>query len=484
MAYYNDSNLDDEELLNNQNQQIGPQSTAISGGTPGQAAAAPTRPDNPGNFVGIKQYLDANKTQSSKLGDQVSGNIQNTIQGSQGKIAGVGTDFDNMVTQGSLSNIGNAAAEAQEIASKTAKNAKGYLTDSSTKRFGDIANALYQGPNNATQVAGYQGALGSITDAQRLADLSKTEAGSKELVKDVANKSKQYTEGANRLDSYFLNAGDNRQKMATARQGAEGLNASLSQVEEAAKSKSAAAKSQTEAVKNAARQALENSRLARTAEIQKGLDSTSKNWNNEYNEYLNLLNGSNKGANLKLDPNQAEELGIGMGDRIYNVLQKDPSRLLSQQAFDANKYIGVNEQAQLAALDKLANTYGGKLLNKYTNDAIAGTQTMDDAFDGSGFGKEVGRVGPAYDKDFGKERLIMSKNRQYGTGGSYEQLEKNLANKKWMDQKWANGVKYNRIYEKELRKILADWKAKTGYENKVKNNITELPKTPTPKPKR
>ncbi len=83
MAFYN-SQEDENQQANSsspgaQTQSSGSSVITGNSGTgssaPGASAPKTNSPDRPGNFVNLQDYLTANKTQASKLGDQASGII-------------------------------------------------------------------------------------------------------------------------------------------------------------------------------------------------------------------------------------------------------------------------------------------------------------------------------------------------------------------------------------------------------------------------
>lgn len=400
MAFY-----DDQDDINSQDpnaqqqpQQTSGQSSIISGqgGSPGQgsqgAASANTNtPDNPGNFVGIKQYLDANKSQSSKLGDQVSGQIQNTIQGAHQDVDALSSKFRQEADSGQIANIQNAVNEAKGITDTAATGNAGAVSQDQTQRFGEIANAQYQGPNALIETDLYEPTYAKIKQAQSYSDLSKDESGSQQLLKDIyKDQGTNYTSGQNRLDSYLLNSQENRQKLSDARVDAGNLEQDFANADLEAAQYAANQKALADSTREAARQNLISTQTDRNSQIEAELNAISKDWKSEYNEYLNLLKNSNNGQNLQLTDEQAARLGVDKGQRIYNLLNSKAGntaeQYLTMQEFDPNKVISKDQQAQLAALDQLAGTFGGALQNKYTQANLAETLDKATAFAADKFG--------------------------------------------------------------------------------------------------
>ncbi len=221
MAFYNQ----DEEDQQNPEQQGAAQnapsgSGLISGGSSGSSPNTPQAagsPDKPGNFVGLKDYLNANKPQAAKLGDQVAGNVQGVVAGAQGELGGLGDKFKQEADKGQISNIGTGQQEAEGIIGKTSALGAGQkLSDEDKSRFGQIAGAQYQGPNQLSDTSFYQPAAQKVSDAQKTADLTKSEPGTQQLLSNIFNQP-NYTTGEKRFDNYLLKSKDTQDKLAAAR---------------------------------------------------------------------------------------------------------------------------------------------------------------------------------------------------------------------------------------------------------------------------
>lgn len=404
MAYY--AGDEEDEKQQDPNAQTAVQTSApdaiISGqgsSAPAPQGQAPGTPDKSSNFVGIKQYLDANKQQSAKLGDQVAGKVQGTIQDASNSINSLGDAFKTKANAGQISNIGNAQNDANSITQAAATN--GNLSQDQKNRFGEVSNAQYTGPNSLIDdTEDYQPAEQKLLDAQNEADLSKTETGNQQLLRQTYNTNPNYTVGANRFDSYLLNSDDNKQKLADARTNASGLQGQLDTQTQSAADYAAQQKTLADQIRAATQKNLGQTQTQRNTDVQNELDAMSGHWNDDYNHYLSLLQNSGGGTNLQLTPEESQKLGIDVGSRLFNVLDpakgNSPSQYLTQQAFDPNKSISKEEQAELSALDELANMYGGPLLNKHTQADLAGTQTPDQAFDASKFTNAVSNANNSF----------------------------------------------------------------------------------------
>ena len=406
MAFYAGDEEDDDNLVagGGEPAPASVQSGVIDGqgaATQASQAQATSAPDKSGNFVGIRQYLDANKPQASKLGDQVSGQIQGTIQGAQNEVSGIGEKFQGLANQGQISDIGNAGAQAQSITNKAAsQTADQGLNDQEKNRFKEVANAQYKGPSSLIETDLYQPAASKVKEAQNYAALSKNEKGNQQLLRDLY-KAPDYSFGENRLDSYLLNAGDNRAKLAESRKGADGLSGTLTAAEASAAQYAEQQKALADSIRQATQKNLVGTQTQRNTDVQKELDGISKDWRSEYDSYLNVLKNSNGGQNLQLSDEQAKKLGVEKGQRIFNILNPSsgntPEQYLSLQEFDPNKVISKDQQAQLSALDELAGTFGGATQNKYTQKELAGTLDKATAFAADKFGLSAKEAQKAFD---------------------------------------------------------------------------------------
>lgn len=406
MAFYQDE--DEQQQAAQQqgtNVPTGPEAGSFVTGqgaspTPSQKSDTAT-PDNPGNFVGISQYLEANKPQSSKLGTQVANQVQGTIAQAQQGVNDLTGQFKQQADAGQIKDIQNAVEDAKNITNTAAQGQAGALSQDQTQRFGEVANAQYQGPNSAIETDLYAPVYSEVQKAGKYADLSKDESGSQQLLKDIYQ-GPNYSAGENRLDSYLLNSQENREKLQEARKEAnQGLEAQFEAANQQTADYAAQQKALADSVRQAAQQNLTDVQTKRNQDIQAQLDAISSDWRSEYNKYLDLLKNSNNGQNLQLTPEEAAKLGVDKGQKIFNLLNpaagNTPEQYLSMQEFDPNKVITKDQQAQLAALDELAGTYGGALQNKYTQADLAGTLTKASAFAADKFGLSAKQAQTAFD---------------------------------------------------------------------------------------
>jgi len=380
MAFY----LDEEEKEQEGGQGFTPggQSSDLGsdGGTGvGGASGQPSnKPDNPGNFVGLKTYLDANKSQSQKLGDNVSGQVSGSIDNAQTNINNLNSQFDQSAKSGLINDFDNAGTQAQNISNNASLGTKQNLPNQAdVTRFGEIANAQYKGPKGVEELEGYNPVLQSISEAQKLSGLAGTEEGKIGLVKNAASPQGKYSEGQAKLDSYLLGGDENKQKLETARAGFQNINPLFDTTKTNAKTQASLYDKQTNDLKNNTRNLLKNTALARQAAIQQDLQAQrlqTENRQKETESYRQLFGDTSDAGDLSLSSAQAQALGLTGNQQLYGALNQDPSFYFQNQgAFDENKAISVDDQARMAALAGLSGTFGGEFTNKFGQAGLAGT---------------------------------------------------------------------------------------------------------------
>lgn len=421
MAYYNeqeDENDPNEDASGGV--QTGPSSSVISSGQGAGAASANSpqgpanSPDKSGNFVGLRTYLDANKSQSGKLGDQVFGQVTNAVNDASSEIGTLGSRFQQKADAGQIQNINNANQDAQGIVNKAATGTVGAGPDNTDlNRFKEISTATYKGPNALNEAQDiYNPAYQKLQTAQKQADLTKNEEGTQQLLKNIYKQS-DYATGQNRLDALLLNSDDNKAKLNQARAAAAPLQQNFEGAEKGASEYAAAQKALADQTRTGAQTNLSQTQAQRNADIEKLLnqmqwgedakqgteDDATTGWDSEYNDLMKRLGSTD--SNLSLKEDQLAQLGLSDNQRVFDKLL-NPNELknyFTKQAADQNKLISKDQQYQLDALDQLANQYGGELKNKFTQAELAGTQSKADA---QAFNKnDFTARNAAMDKDYG-----------------------------------------------------------------------------------
>ncbi len=191
MAYYFG---EEDQNKNDTNVQAGKESTVLANGPMG--ASAPSAPNNastnnartnPGNFVGISQYLDANKPQSAALADKVGGVITGAADTARNELGSKVADTEGQIKSNTVNYDQSAVNQLNQDASKADVN-----------KINSLKNASYQGPTAL-------GGIDSLAGAKQAAANADTEEGRRALVGSLY-KDQPLKKGALSFDNLLLQA--------------------------------------------------------------------------------------------------------------------------------------------------------------------------------------------------------------------------------------------------------------------------------------
>lgn len=425
MPYINQP--DDEELKKQEAQAGAP--TSISGQSAVLSTDAPSNKGGAkasGSYTNLNQYLDANKDNASQLGAGVANHITGQGDAARTGIQNTEADFNQLADKGTIQGLDKAPEESTNIV-KQARTA-GNLNQAQTSRFGEIANAQYKGPQDLTGSSLYGDTSQKYQKAQDARAAAGNEEGRFSLLKDAYARP-TYSQGQQKLDNLIL-TGNNQAKDAVSNAAS-----SLSDLEgkwTGAQTNAANLASQrtaaSEAAKAGARQGLITNRNERSSEVDADLAAKQAAWANEYNQYNDLLSNY-QGGDLELSRQQADRLALGnSGQGLYNTLTgTSPSQYLDLKAFDANKVVGQDQFAQLAALDQLGSQFGQANTSRFSDASQAGTLGLHNNFDASRFGKAVNQAETDFQNYAGNTNVV-------GTGQNEQSYYTGLGgtNKHWV----------------------------------------------------
>lgn len=362
MAFYDQDEDEGQAVAEGGSVSTGPQSSVISGqgSGGGQGVGATTQsknaPDKPGNFVGIHDYLKANKPQAEKLGNKVAGQLGSDIAQAQTGVGGLQSAFDQKVKGGQIANIDTAVDEGKGLINKAATQGQSSADDA--KRFGEIYNAQYKGPNSlvdATDV--YQPVANQVNKASTNANLTKTEEGRQELLRNQAM-SPTYSRGAQRFDSYLLGGAENQAKLGQQRTAADALKTQLGAEETAAGEKVSAAKTQAQNTADAIRAAF--GKFDDPSTVENEAAGALGNYQNDINsqlasetDFVNALQGRVDSGTLT--DADLQKLGL-LNDSTYGV---DFKNYFQKSVPTAAGVTDAQEKARYDALMQLGGLSGG-----------------------------------------------------------------------------------------------------------------------------
>lgn len=423
-------NQNDEEELKKQQEasggtNISGQSTVINGagGTP-----AKNTEKSSGSYTNLNQYLDANKENAEGMGTKIAGDI--TQQGSTARqgVQDTSSDFRSLADQGTLQGLDTAASEASDITNKARTSSlDNQINDVQVNRFKDISNAQYKGPQGLEGSSKYQGASQNIQKAQEMQQNAQTDEGRFNLLQNAYARP-DYSQGQKKLDNLLVTG--NQQAKANIQNAATSLS-DIPGLWEAAHGTAADLASQrtaqSNAVRTGAQQGLLSGRTSRAGEIDSRLAGVQGQWTGEYDRLNNMLSGY-QGGDLELTQADVDKLGLtGTGQGIYNTLKDAPaSSYMDLKAFDASKVVNKDEVAQLNALDRLAQQFGGPATARYTDVNQAGTLGLDNNLDATRFG-QAARAAEAGFQDYARNTNVS------GTGSNAQSWYNGLGgtNKHW-----------------------------------------------------
>jgi hypothetical protein len=396
LAYFNDPQDDENQQANpNAPAPIGPQgSGTIQGGgsAPGgaQAPASPKAPDHASNFVGISQYLNANKPQAQKLGDQASGVITNSANDARTSV----NDLNNTFNQ----KAGSATSIDPNILGKV--NQAETLGEPEKQQIKTAYSAQYQGPNSLTDLGDQYNIAGKkLNTAKQNVEAAGTEGGRQNLITQINEKPR--TQGVTNFDSVLLQAGGGREKLNQAATANKDVSQDLlAQGNVAATQKAADIKSQTDATRTATQNAVGGAQTSlgdsisqRLKEMQTGLTAR----NNQITQDL----GNDA---YSLDADTLNDFGLTEGQRSYGL---NPMDYWHQGDISQINNANVANQDEYARAAALADLSGGQSLLNPNDVSQAGTaaQYMSGKIDKD---KLLGDLG-AKDTDYNKKSALSVK---------------------------------------------------------------------------
>ncbi len=347
----------------------------ISGGGSSPGGPAPKSPaqSNPGAFVGIQQYLDANKPQSQKLAQSVGGEVTGLGDTARGAIAQGQNSFNQDVNAGTTSfdsDLGNRVQNNAET-----------LNDADKTKFKQEQGAQYSGPNSFQEAAYYQPTQNAVNAANQAAANTKTDEGQRQLLNPLENKAKHGTsQGIGTFDTALLQSAPNaRTELANARQSVSDIDPKLQQAISNALSGATAAKTTTQNTAASAKQAL-----------QSGVGTLNTALPQKYNQFTTDADAYNKnltklGSQLGYNPQDTNDytelyktLGITPDQPLYGT--RDFQNYLKAPApTSLSQFASPEEAARYAALQDLGGQFDFNLDPTQAGTAGTGHDTADTA---------------------------------------------------------------------------------------------------------
>lgn len=402
MAFY-DQNEDEEELINQpQAPTTGPSSSVINPGQQMQNASN-QKPDKPGNFMALQQYIEANQSQAGKLGDQTASVITNSAQGARDSVSGLQNKFNQAA--------GSAPTVDDDTYSTLSSGAEKLSNDQKAK-VKTAYNAAYTGPNALTDLGqDYTKTQQAVTKAKTNIDSSGTEQGRQSLIAQVNTKPRN--QGITTFDSMLLSSGGGRQKLAdAAKSSADVSETLLSGANAQANQKAQEIKTATNAERAKAQQAVGSA----TTNLGKGIDQ-------KLQDAIAKALGANKRVVNDINDHSLEDetlqmlkdSGLKSGTDLYDtslstyLTQADPTKI------NRSNVSSLEDFARAAALAELS---GEAPALSAAEASLAGTAVTDPRFNNDALKSDLTKKDQNFEKAWksGKNWLTADKyDSQFGS---------------------------------------------------------------------
>lgn len=374
MAFYNPQEDEDQQDPNSLGggSQVQSGSSVITGGGIGGAAPAQKQnaPDRPGNFVNLQEYLNANKPQAAKLGDQAAGVINNSANQAREGITTLNQEAQNKITP--------TQSLAPDVVGKIQNNAES-LTGDERKAVKNTASATYQGPQAATDLASYQAASDASNKAISNIDNSGTEQGRMNLVSQI--NSKPRTQGMNVFDNALLQAGGGREKLAQASTANQDVRGGLGAATQGIQNQIGRADDPSTPDIDESTGAIgqtNNAQANAYKTVQDSLNAWKTGFQPKVTDAQNALTAqqNNLSQDIADDPyglsiNNANLFGLNGGDRTYGLNLNDYINGASASDISAANVASPEDYARYGALADLSGDKN--LIFDPTNTALAGS---------------------------------------------------------------------------------------------------------------
>ncbi len=355
MAYYNEQE-DEEQDPNAPQEQPGSGTSGVldaagAANSPAGAASTSSGTGSTDHFVGIDQYINANKPQSQKLAQEVGASV--TDQGNQARatLDQGKSSFDQAVA-------GNTVNFNQDLAGRVQNQAQ-TLSEQERAEVKRQRDAQYGGPASFQETAGYAPAQQAVQRATQASENTKTEAGQRELLKPMEQRAKHgATAGIGTFDTALLQAAPNaRTELAQARQNVSDIDPKFQQLLSEALSGAAGARATTEGTAAQTQAAI--------GQGVQGLDVPQR-----YQDYLTGVQEYNAHPENSVGEDPASFFGVDPNTVNYGV--KDYTNYLKQTSpASLGEFASAEDYAKYAALQDLGGQFNFQL--KPEDAALAGT---------------------------------------------------------------------------------------------------------------
>lgn len=390
MAYY--SNNDEEEIDPNSPQAGGGAGTIAGQGSgaasaPPAAAGAPTPTGSAGSqnqFVGIQQYINANKPQSANLARNVAGYVSGLGDEARSQLESGQQGYNQAVEQNTIGLNQELLDKAKENPNEIVGN-QGKLDEFKKER-----DAQYKGPSSFETSSFFKPVSDAINKATTAGENTANEGGQKQLLGQVQQAKKgRVNQGALAFDTGLLQSDPGAKGiLSETRKGLEDIPGKLTAAEQVALEKAKQATATTDATKAAVQGAFSGPNGVQGNFENQLRAKASDAVNQSKTQTDNLMAILKSGATpndaqlglLGVDRNQWNQL-TGDRDYLQSTYGVNPYADLSTYATAQNPETNINAQniassddyARYAALNQLMGTNNDFL----SNPELAGKANLD-----------------------------------------------------------------------------------------------------------
>lgn len=366
MPFYEDL-LDEDKTLNGEPVTTGPGSSSLS--TSGEGAKV-TGEKNPGNFVGIQQYIAQNRPQTANLATNITTGVESEADKAKSTISDQSSAFGADVEKSRV-NLNQPLLEEASTNSVSVANDPTKLA-----QFKAMRDANYTGPESFESTDFFNKASNATKKAQDLSNQLSNEEGQKQILKGM-QKQTNLNKGALTLDSALLSSDpDAQQRLKAAQQSSAGLGAQLSEASTAGNLQAQQARQSTGLTAEAIRNAFTGANNPQ-AKMQDAINA----------RVLAAQQGYTTREDLAGNPDltAAQLSNIGLTQEQYNELRQDVNtrndlvnylpQTIDRSNINKNTVATADEYAKQAALNSLM----GSDSNFITAPELAGTGNLQSA---------------------------------------------------------------------------------------------------------
>ena len=377
MAFYNE--IDDEDIIVEGgvptpapgSSTIGTSGSEASTGNAAQVQA----PARPGTFAGIQDYVNANKTQTTKLAGDVGGMVMGYGNDARSSLNTGVNQFNQEVDKNTINLDDKVFNSAKTNATQVANN------QPDLKTFQGMRDAEYKGPANLQSSEFYQPINESFNTANTASNNTQTDRGQRTLLGQLQQKQRgKVNQGSLDFNSALLQGdADARQILNTFRDSNADLSGLLSGAKESASNKAAQGGATTANTKKTVNDAFTGKKGVQGA-MEKELELNAAKAINQSTEQSKQTMEALKN-NTPLNPQQLASLGLT--SEQYNTLKtninayntnsnKNQFQDWASYATQNNPEFQINAQniasqddyAKYAALNQLMGTNNSFLSNR------------------------------------------------------------------------------------------------------------------------